>query len=323
MVDYTLNGLFEYTRDTSGDGKTIFVETDGADPFSGDPIFDQSDLPSVPFTVSGDGMGGYTVGEDVTGFGNTFFGTVQGSVNGVPTEFILVNGSSGGTPDPNTFLMFIPEGVDPNVDTVVVPRTFNEDDDLNTMEFFCFGKGTEIETPSGVALVETLEIGDLVKTLDGGTTPVLWVGKQTIYPMFQRAERFQMVRVQAGAFGGGLPKRDLFVTADHAFLMDGLLINAGALVNGSTIVVMSKDELGQSIEVFHIETMDHQVILAEGVPAETFIDYEGRRGFDNYDEFTALYGKDRVVPEMPYPRVSAARMVPGHIKNRLGTSDAA
>ena len=32
---------------------------------------------------------------------------------------------------------------------------------------------------------------------------------------------------------------------------------------------------------------------------ESFIDYVGRSGFDNYDEYLELAGADRLIPEMP------------------------
>jgi len=110
--------------------------------------------------------------------------------------------------------------------------------------------------------------------------------------------------------------RDLVLTADHALLIDGLLVNAGALVNGTSIDYVPLSELGESYTVYHVETENHDVILAEGAPAETFIDYAGRQAFDNYGEYVALYGEERIIPEMAYPRVSSARMLPSAMRRR-------
>lgn len=101
-------------------------------------------------------------------------------------------------------------------------------------------------------------------------------------------------------------------------VIDGLVINASALVNGSTIDFVPLSELEDRFSVYHIETEAHDVILANGAPSETFIDYAGRQAFDNYDEYLALYGADRLIPEMATPRISSARHVPEPIKDRLG-----
>ncbi|MEY8842593.1 hypothetical protein AB9K41_26480, partial [Cribrihabitans sp. XS_ASV171] len=68
---------------------------------------------------------------------------------------------------------------------------------------------------------------------------------------------------------------------------------------------------------YHVETEDHDVILANGAPAETYVDYIQRRAFDNYAEYLELYDEERTIPEMPLPRISAARLVPGGIRARL------
>ena len=69
---------------------------------------------------------------------------------------------------------------------------------------------------------------------------------------------------------------------------------------------------------FHIETENHDVILANGAPAETFIHYAGRMAFDNCGEYIELYGAERIIPEMDVPRISSRRLLPDAIKERLG-----
>ncbi|WP_103763104.1 Hint domain-containing protein [Roseovarius confluentis] len=182
----------------------------------------------------------------------------------------------------------------------------------------CFLTGTAIATPDGSKPVEDLTVGDAVLTSGGATTVVKWVGQQKVSTLFGAPERLMPVRVREGALGDGLPSRDLTLTADHALLIDGLLINAGALVNGTSIDWVPLEEFGDSFTVYHVETENHDMILAEGTPAETFIDYAGRQAFDNYAEYVDLYGDDRTIVEMPLPRISAARLVPQAIKARLG-----
>lgn len=190
--------------------------------------------------------------------------------------------------------------------------------DVDETAIFCFAAGTRIATPKGAVAVEALCIGDMILTADGRAVPVKWLGHQRLAPLFQRV---RLVRVAAGALGAGLPLRDLVVTADHALMLDGLLVNAGALVNGTTIT--EAVDLPERLTVYHVETEAHDIILAEGTPTETFIDYAGRRAFDNHADHVALYGEDRSIAENPAPRVTSARHLPPALKARLGITRAA
>jgi hypothetical protein len=55
------------------------------------------------------------------------------------------------------------------------------------------------------------------------------------------------------------------VTADHGMVIDGLVINASTLVNGDTIDFVPISELDDSFTVYHVETVAHDVILANGI----------------------------------------------------------
>jgi Ca2+-binding RTX toxin-like protein len=186
----------------------------------------------------------------------------------------------------------------------------------------CFAQGTHIATPTGETRVENLRIGDPIVTADGRTVAVKWIGRQAISARFGMAERLQPVRLREGALGAGRPWRDLTLTADHALLLDGLLVNAGALVNGTTIQYLPRDEIGPQFTVYHVETEDHDVILAEGAAAETYVDYVGRQAFDNYAEYVALYGAAEPIDEMAHPRVAVARLLPPALKARLDAAAA-
>ena len=103
--------------------------------------------------------------------------------------------------------------------------------------------------------------------------------------------------------------------------MDGVLCEAGALVNGTTITRVPLSEFGESYTVYHVETEAHEIILANGAPAETFVDNASRRAFDNYAEFEALYGENPPeMPELPHPRAANSRQLPKRIRIRFGLS---
>jgi hypothetical protein len=101
------------------------------------------------------------------------------------------------------------------------------------VEVACFMPGTLISTPEGARSVETFKPGDLVITAQGRAVPVRWIGRQTVSRMFGDPMRILPIRITAGALGCNLPARDLLLSPDHALLIDGLLVQAGALVNGA------------------------------------------------------------------------------------------
>lgn len=198
------------------------------------------------------------------------------------------------------------------------PASFDESL-IDTSAFtVCFATGTMIETTQGSRAVEELRIGDKVVTTDGASVPVKWIGRQTVSPRFGPAERLLPIRICAHALDENVPARDLVVSADHGMLIDGMIVHAGALVNGTSIQRVPLTEVGPTLTYWHIETDAHDIVLAEGAPAETFIDNVSRAAFDNYAEFVSLYGAD--VSDMApstLPRVLTTRQLPSATRARL------
>lgn len=264
----------------------------------------------------------FTVGEAVSGTpgfvtGNDAIGTYVGSIDINGTEYPIFSNETNG--DLNSFELFL---VTPaSVTAGELPADLTAATASPTTE--CFLTGTHIATPEGETRVEDLRIGDEILTAEGETVAVKWIGVQRVFTAFRPPERLRPVRVSAGALGAGLPMRDLLLTADHGLVVDGLLINAGALVNGAGIDWATTEEMGEIYTVYHIETENHEVILAEGTAAETYIDYIGRSHFHNYDEYLALYGEERTIAEMDRPRISAPRLVPAALRARLASAQAA
>ncbi len=150
----------------------------------------------------------------------------------------------------------------------------------------CYCRGTLILTELGEQAVEDLAIGDRVATRSG-LRPIKWVGRRGYDPRFIRGQKSVLpVVLLAGALAHGVPSRDLWVSPEHALYLNGALVPARLLVNGMTIVqVKAVDQL----EYFHIELDSHDVILAEGAPAETYIECDNRLMFHNAAEHAELY----------------------------------
>ena len=147
----------------------------------------------------------------------------------------------------------------------------------------CFCPGTLILTEHGQVTVEALRIGDRVVTLHGGLEPVKWIGQRSYDGRFIAGKHLMLpICIQAGALGPDVPRRDLTVSPGHGVYLDGVLVPAWRLVNGVSITQAQQVD---AVSYFHIELEEHAILLAEGAPAESFLD-EGSRGqFQNADDY--------------------------------------
>ncbi|WP_459696072.1 Hint domain-containing protein [Acidisoma sp. C75] len=140
-----------------------------------------------------------------------------------------------------------------------------------------FCSGTRILTARGRVRVEALRLGDMVVTVAHGLQPVRWIGRRIYNYSFVRANPNALpVRIKRGALDDNMPCRDLCLSPLHKVLIDGALIPAGALVNGSSIAYCEDLD---PIEYYNIETPQHTAVLAEDLPAETYVDRGDRAMF--------------------------------------------
>ena len=154
----------------------------------------------------------------------------------------------------------------------------------------CFLKGTTIRTADGDRKVEDLAVGDLLPTVFGGICPIQWIG----YYRYKKDDRAKLwaknvppVRVARAALGPDLPRADLYLSKEHALLIDGVLVTAGSLMNGKTITLYDARELNE-LEFFNINLARHNVIYAEGAPCETLINFD--ESAVNFAEYLRCYG---------------------------------
>jgi hypothetical protein len=93
------------------------------------------------------------------------------------------------------------------------------------------------------------------------------------------------VSVAAGAFGPGRPHRDLFLSPDHAVYVGEVLIPVKYLINGTTIVQPPVER----VTYHHLELAEHNVLLAQGLPAESFLDLRDGSKYSNRPWPVRLY----------------------------------
>jgi hypothetical protein len=135
----------------------------------------------------------------------------------------------------------------------------------------CFCAGTRLLTPTGYRPVEFFSPGDPVITIGGIARAVRWIGRRTLD--FFTDPGAQPVFFSAGALGPGVPARPVRLSPLHAVFFDDVLVPALHLVNGATIT----QEPQPAATYYHLELDRHDVIIAEGMPAETYLDNGNRR----------------------------------------------
>jgi hypothetical protein len=151
----------------------------------------------------------------------------------------------------------------------------------------CFAPGTRILTEAGEIAVETLAIGDVAILADGGTAPITFIGTRRFdLRRHPRPETVRPVRIAAGALADGIPSRDLILSPDHALLLDGVLVQAKDLIDG---IAITQDSSRASIRYYHVELPRHAILIAEGTPAESYLDTGHRGLFENAGEPLILH----------------------------------
>ncbi len=146
----------------------------------------------------------------------------------------------------------------------------------------CFCKGTQILTPAGEVGVESLAVGDVVVT-KGSAEPrkITWIGKgQVLATRGQRGPATPVI-VRKGALGPNVPNRDLHVTKAHSLYFDGVFVPVEFLVNHRSIVW---DDRAQEVEIYHVELESHDILIANGAPAESYRDDGNRWLFQNAND---------------------------------------
>jgi len=163
----------------------------------------------------------------------------------------------------------------------------------------CFLRGTRIQIPDGEIPVEDLTIGALVETLSG-PLPVKWIGRQR-FKKDSPSWHWSVgpIRVARFALSDQYPRRGLYLSPNHSLFIDGFLIPVEWLVNGRSIALAAMDDR-EVIDYFHIELETHEVIFAEGAPAETLPVTADREDFANFVEYERLYGADERPAMKPF-----------------------
>lgn len=150
----------------------------------------------------------------------------------------------------------------------------------------CFLRGTMIETPSGEVLIESINVGDKIKTLSDGVQTVRWIGCSRL----RSKSSIAPVRIKAGALGDNTPNKDLLVSPHHRMVVSGwraellfgeteYLVPAKNLVNDDTITVAHDLK---RLEYYHILFDKHEIVMSNGTPSESY--HPNQTSIENMDK---------------------------------------
>jgi hypothetical protein len=273
MADIYFSGSLTYSTQQTPNVNSITYNDNSSETVDFHVIPDTTYTYTVTIT---DAYGDVHVHEAAPGFpdftGNDYYGVLTGFSNG--GDFTVQNYTVGaGASDYFVWLFTSAED-----DTGMV--TLYSDARAGTFVApVCFVEGTRILTDRGEIAVENLAVGDLVVTASGDIRPIRWLGHRTIDCAGHLEPRSVWpVRVSAHAFGENRPSRDLLVSPGHALCVtcvDQVLILAGQLLNGITIV----QERVERVTYWHVELDSHDILIANGMPAESYLEMGNRRFF--------------------------------------------
>ena len=129
----------------------------------------------------------------------------------------------------------------------------------------CFTTGTAIRTPTGARLIETLNVGDLVDTMDNGPQRIIWMDKTIFDPAALAANPKRLpILIKKGTLGA---TRDLLVSRQHSMLVDDTLVRAIQLTDQPGIRIAHGK---RAVSYVHLMFEAHQIIFAENTASESF-----------------------------------------------------
>ena len=156
-----------------------------------------------------------------------------------------------GAPSPNATAILTVEGEDSGLTariSITVNTKIGADGnaygpDHDESDPGCFIAGTKIQLPNGIKYIEDIEVGDMVKSFDVGTSSVV---NSKVTETFAHSDRYYMI------LNGNIK-----TTSVHPFYSDGNWIEAGDLSIGDKILHV--DGLEHTIET--IELSDESVTV--------------------------------------------------------------
>jgi parallel beta-helix repeat protein len=242
---------------------------------------------AIPNQLGGILVGGTANHNIIGGVASRNGPAVGGFISGNSGNGITLQSGTSYTSILNNFIGFDRHGAGrPNSGTPIeVNRSTHNH--IRGNKIFCFALGTMIMTSNGEAPIETLRPGEMICTINGSPWKELtWVGRRMIDCTRHPApESVRPIRIVAGAFAENCPSRDVLLSPDHAIYIDNVLIPVRYLIDGRCVV----PAMVERVVYYHLELTDHSVVLADGLPAETYLDIGDRNNFHDSGSWVPLF----------------------------------
>lgn len=142
-------------------------------------------------------------------------------------------------------------------------------------------EGANLRTPCGLRRVELVRPGDLIVTRTGGLMPVRMVWRREVtQEQMTECPDLAPLRLSPRALGPMMPQQSLLMAPDHRILVPGFRLwqmeeNRSYLVNASELAGRSDaifvDRALETVRYFQFVFDTHQVMLANGLPVESFL----------------------------------------------------
>lgn len=184
----------------------------------------------------------------------------------------------------------------------------------------CFASGTMIDTMFGPRAIDSLSVGDMIRTRDNGMRWLSWIGSTYLDAgTLDQQPNLRPIRIRAGALAQGVPTRNLIVSPQHRILVrssiarrlfgeEEILVAAKHLVGLPGIEVMRPDH---GVTYWHMLFDGHEVVSSDGAWSESlFVGPQAMEavGPDARNEIFALF------PQMSQPgfqAIGARRLLSG------------
>ncbi|NRB03669.1 MAG: Hint domain-containing protein [Rhodobacteraceae bacterium] len=165
--------------------------------------------------------------------------------------------------------------------------------------FSAFGRGMLVPTAEGLTAIEDLVPGDMVKTVSGDPSPVVWIGSTTFVPA-DMGTRPSLIRVTADSFGMNRPEAYLTLgpnarvlqTPPHLKALSAgqeLLTPINQFIDSVNVIHVRPPT---PVRLFHICLARHAAVDIGGLGVETF--HPGMHAFRNVshtqrDQFLSMF----------------------------------
>lgn len=308
---------------SGGDGNDILEGGDGDDVLFGGT---GNDTFVVAPTSGNDVVADFVLGEDL--FDATSVPSQLAEFAGQsvrPSEITVTNNP------PQVGSPFFPSGSQtltfPDGTQVTVPentiRTSEPGDQLTDLAeagIVCFVRGTRIETEFGERPIESLTVGDRIRTVDNGLQPIRWIGSRRTLACGRHAP----IRLSSGSMGN---HSDLLVSQQHRILFEGwkpelyfaepeVLVPAAGLLSD----IAQLDDARREVEYWHFLLEAHELVWANGAVVESLL--PAREALSSLDPVslqqvveslvgneTALFADAMYQPARPLIKMSEARVL--------------